>query len=282
MYNKQSDLLTIIQSYRNYTDFHKFNKKIKDRFGYWNDKQIHQLPKYSEEALEDCAIKRVKELGYKNILWSGGVDSTFIICAYIKAGVPFRVICDERSVRDGTMFFYWLLDNDIPVTMFKTITEAYQLNDLMHGDVADQLFSPDEKRRINLPDNVPFFENLNDTCLQEQVYDYGKLLGKPTDTNWHIIRLINFGCFYLNGRDELYYTIFPKHRLTSFFDTPDFNDIAWTQFWERTVEDDKPEMKRFICEVTQDERMMWGVYRSPTKIPSRLPLIPENYKDWGD
>ena len=146
MYNKQFDLLTIIQSYRNYTDFHKFNKKIKDRFGYWNDKQIHQLPKYSEEALEDCAIKRVKELGYKNILWSGGVDSTFIICAYIKAGVPFRVICDERSVRDGTMFFYWLLDNNIPVTMFKTITEAYQLNDLMHGDVADQLFSPDEKR----------------------------------------------------------------------------------------------------------------------------------------
>ena len=105
MYNKQSDLLTIIKSYRDYTDFHKFNKKVKDRFGYWR-KQIQELPRYSEQSLEGCAIERAKELGYQNILWSGGVDSTFIICAYIKAGVPFRVICDERSIRDGTMFFY--------------------------------------------------------------------------------------------------------------------------------------------------------------------------------
>lgn len=281
MYNKQSDLLLIIKSYRDYTDFHKFNKKVKDRFGYWG-KQIQGLPRYSEKSLEDCAIERAKELGFRNILWSGGVDSTFIICSYIKAGVPFRVICDKRSIRDGTMFFYWLLNNGYPIVMFDSITEAYNLDNLLHGDVADQLFSPDERRRTNLPDDVPFFENLNNDKLCQQIIDYGKLLGKPTDTNWHIIRLINFGCFYLNGRDELYYIIFPTYKMTSFFDTPEFNNIAWTQYWERTVEDDKPEMKRFICEVTQDERMMWGVYRSPTVIPARLERTPENYKDWGD
>ena len=39
-------------------------------------------------------------------------------------------------------------------------------------------------------------------------------------------------------------------------------------------------MHRFIYDVTQDERMMWGVYRSPTRLVPRLERTPSNFKRW--
>jgi hypothetical protein len=97
--------------------------------------------------------------------------------------------------------------------------------------------------------------------LYEQIQEYGKLLQKPTDTNNHIIRLINFGSKYIAGRDEMNYLISPVHKIYKFFDARIFFNIAWSQYWERDVIDDKPEMHRFICDVTQDDRMMYYVYR---------------------
>ncbi|WP_455655888.1 hypothetical protein [Phascolarctobacterium sp.] len=282
----RADLLDIIKSYRGYGSFLEYCNRVKDRFGYWNDKQLHPLPVYTEKTLEDQTLERVRELGPKRILWSGGVDSTFIVCAYVKAGVPCSIVCDWQSIHDGAMFYSWLQKQDIELLHFESICEAWRFPELVHGDVADQLFSPDEKRRTILPEDVTFFDNLSGmpegARLCEQVIAYGKLLDKPVDTNAHIIRLLNFGNMYLHGRDELYYTIFPEHKMISFFDTAEFNNIAFTQYWERTILDDKPEMHRFICDVTQDERMMWGVYRSPTKIEPRLPQTRENFRIWED
>lgn len=284
MYPSRDDLIKIIKTYRKYSKFHEYCNCIYDRFGYWSPIQIHNLPKYTEDTLEECTIKRAEELGHKNILWSGGVDSTFIICAYIKAKIPFTVVCDKQSVHDGTMFYEWMLNSNIKIIKFDNICEAYTMTNLLHGDVADQLFSPDEKRRTTLPENISFYDNMQDISDRDRLYDqvvrYSKILKKPIETNAQIIRLINFGNMYFHGRDELLYTIFPEHRLISFFDTSEFNNIAYTQYWERTILDDKPEMHRFICDVTQDERMMWGVYRSPTNIKPRLPRIKENFRIW--
>lgn len=280
----QVDLITIIRSYRLYNEFHVYCRKVMDRFGYWDVKKLHEIPRYTDNTLENYSLERAKNLGYKNILWSGGIDSTFIICAYIKAKVPFSVVCDDRSIRDGTMFYEWMLKQGINIIKFGDICDAYKFEDLLHGDVADLLFSPDEKRRTTLPDAISFYENMNTIPdrdrLYNQVFEYGKLLDKPVDSNDHIIRLINFGSMYFHGRDELYYMIFPVHKLVSFFDTAEFNNIAFTQYWDRTILDDKPEMHRFICDVTQDERMMWGVYRSPTRLVPRLERTPSNFKRW--
>lgn len=280
------DLITIIKSYRIYGEFHEYCDSVFDRFGYWNTEQIHSIPIYTDNTLEKCSLQRSKELGYKNILWSGGIDSTFIICVYIRAKIPFSVVCDNSSIRDGTLFYKWLLKQGVNIIKFENICEAYAFEDLLHGDVADLLFSPDEKRRTTLPDDISFYDNMatipDRDRLYNQVLEYGKHLAKPTDNNEHIIRLLNFGSMYFHGRDELHYVIFPRHKITSFFDTDEFNNIAYTQYWDRTVLDDKPEMHRFICDVTQDERMMWGVYRSPTNIPPRLSRIDSNFKRWSE
>ena len=286
MNTNKKDLIKIIKSYRDIHTLHKYSNLICDRFGYWNNIQIHKLPIYTNNTLEKESLKRAIELGPKKILWSGGIDSTFIICNYIKSNIDFIVYCDNQSIQDGGMFYEWMLKNNIKIKKFNNIFECWKENDLLHGDIADQLFSPDEKRRTTLSNDINFFKNLeymyskDYNKLVEEIIEYGKLLNKPVDTNDHIIRLINWGSMYFFGRDEIHYFIFPKYRIESFFDTPEFNNIAWTQYWDRSIEDDKPEMHRFICETTQDERMMWGVYRSPTNIEPRLKWNKKNFQKW--
>lgn len=282
MTRTRNNLIQIIKTYRKYTQNHQFCNRVRDRFGYWSKKQFYRLPEYTELSLEEASIERAKILGNKNILWSGGVDSTFTVCAYIKAKVPFTVICDNTSITDGTYFYEWMLRHNIPIKRFNSILEAYYLKSLLHSDIADLLFAPDDIRHITLDWNKSFYENMshlsNRDVLYEQILEYGKLLRKPTDSIKHISRLINFGAFYTHGRDEYMFCIHPLHRWTAFFDTETFNDISWSQYWERDVYDDKPEMHRFICEVTQDEDMMYKVYRTWTNLAiKRKSPIKENY-----
>lgn len=280
------EIFDIISSYRKLHGLHIYSNRVKDRFGYWDSERLYDIPHYTENTLENCAIDRAKELGSRYILWSGGVDSTFIICAYIQAKVDFVVVCDKRSIRDGKMFYDWMLKNNVNVYCFDDIIMSYKLGGMVHGDVADQLFSPDEKRRTTLSDDVSFYDNLEGVTNRDRLYskilEYGKYLGKPTDTNKDIIRLMNFGCMYLFGRDELNFLIFPEQYILSFFDTQEFNNISYTYYWHRSVEYNKPEMHRFICSTTNDDRFMWGVYRKGTSIPSRLLYTKENYVKYTD
>ena len=281
MTSTRNDLINIIKCYRKYTNYHEYCNRIRDRFGYWGE-QLFPLPKYTEESLEDASIRRAKELGPKNILWSGGVDSTFIICSYIKAKVPFTVICDEISINDGNYFYNWMLKNNINIIKFKSTMESYIIKNMVHGDIADLLFSPDEAHHNIINYDLSFYDNMSHLedrdRLYEQIQEYGKLLKKPTDTNEHIIRLINFGAFYTHAKDAFLFCVHPLNKWDAFYDYKAFTDIAWSQYWERDVIDDKPEMHRFICEVTQDDKMMYSVYRTRTNLEiTRKPYTKDNY-----
>lgn len=78
---------------------------------------------------------------------------------------------------------------------------------------------------------------------------YAELFGKPVDTNWRIVRLVNFCFSYYRFLCE---HPFPdKEGLKSFFDTQRFTDIAWTQYWDdnRFYPPDKSVEVNFIKKV---------------------------------
>ena len=41
------DLIRIIQTYREITEFHVYCRKVMDRFGYWDVKKLHEIPRYT-------------------------------------------------------------------------------------------------------------------------------------------------------------------------------------------------------------------------------------------
>ena len=103
---------------------------------------------------------------------------------------------------------------------------------------------------------------------------YGKYLNKPTNTNYELIKLINFGIPYLHYANEVNYLIFPNYRIQTFFNTKEFNDIAWTQYWYTSSE--KIDMKQFICDITEDSSYM-NLQKNPGNMVPRKKLIDENY-----
>lgn len=76
-----------------------------------------------------------------------------------------------------------------------------------------------------IPKEINFYEE-----EIESIKKYASLFHKPMDSNWSIVRLINF-CF-------CYYQFLFEHpfedkvNTKSFFDTQKFTNIAWTQYWD--------------------------------------------------
>lgn len=115
-------------------------------------------PAGKDETLKDIADskadaiwKHAQHTG-KNIaiMWSGGIDSTFVVTAILKT-VPANehdrvaVICNSNSVYENQQFFFKFLLNR--VQLFNTSTWEMTpdfLNQyiLLHGDPADCLFGP--------------------------------------------------------------------------------------------------------------------------------------------
>ena len=278
-YKKPSykELLYAIRKEENDNKFQRFTGLVRDRFGFFEDEQIHPLPEYNESSLFDITSNRVKQLGEKNILWSGGIDSTYIVCAYIKEKIPFTVVCDDNGVRDNLKFYKWLIAKKIPIIKLSNICQSYRINDMVSGYMADTLFYLNPLRWRNIQGSFyNFLENFsNRDELYEKLLGYGKLLGKPTNTTYDFEKLIVYGIHYIHCNNEFNFYIFPKKPIKSFFDTKDFNDIAWTQYWYSSAE--KMEFKEFICNITEDDSYM-TLQKNPCNIKPRLPLIEDNYQ----
>ena len=267
------ELFFLLRNKKGEREFYSYCRCLYDRFGFFDDAVKHSLPEYNDSSIYKETSKRVKELGEKNILWSGGVDSTYIVCAYIRECVPFVVHCDKNSVDDNPLFYDWLVKSGYRVILHNDINEVYDTKNLVSGYLADLLFSFNTTYSYHLQSGISFYDSMyymsNRDELYSKIIDYGRLLQKATNSDYEIVRLLSFGMDYIQMANEINYTIFPKHRIITFFNTKEFSDISWTQYWYRTIKDNKPEFHNFICEVTQDDRM-YSIQRNPNKIQKRL------------
>lgn len=78
-------------------------------------------PKVTLESATEAAIKSLLDKHEKiGICWSGGVDSTYILSAFIAYGVDrsrFGVICTDTSVLEYTYGYEWLDDNGYDIAL---------------------------------------------------------------------------------------------------------------------------------------------------------------------
>lgn len=275
------DVFDLINFFGDNGRYIRYCDNIKDRFNFWEKKHINPLPKYDEESLEQAAINRAKELGHKNILWSGGVDSTFIVCSYVRAKVPFTIICDENSISDGRIFYEWMKKQNFDIREYKSIHQVYDMKNLISGYSGDTLFSFENTRVEPLMKNTSFYSLMSEWKNRDELYqeimDYGKHIGRPTNNDYEIARLLMFGMFHTHSINEINYILFPKYRVCNFFNTQKFTDIAYTQFWYHNETYNKPEMHKVIYETTNDGRVFTNIHRVRGKIPPRLKMNQENH-----
>lgn len=113
-----------------------------------------------------------------------------------------------------------------------------------NGRINRNLYTDERDKFLGIPQNI----NFNEEEI-EKFKNYASMFGKPMNTNWSIVRLINFSFCYYQFLFE--HPFKDKEHTKSFFDTQKFTNIAWTQYWDanKIFPSDKSVEYKFIRKV---------------------------------
>lgn len=169
-----------------------------DRFGILNqnspynfildpNKEIPDTKKYTNIKLEDLCLIKAREIlqsiGNKKIIlhWSGGVDSTCILCSLILARIPkdqLVIIYTPDSILENYNFYNQLKKDNFRMIKYQwnSLTKLY--NNFQHdivitGWCADQLFGSNVN--LNFPEQytVNYKDGLKHILLERWKYPIG-------------------------------------------------------------------------------------------------------------
>ena len=110
------------------------------------------IPEYDSQftkTLEDIIEERVTEIISTNkkiyVMWSGGIDSTAVVCAFLKRKVPFEILLSEGSIEEYRLMYNILIKLKVKLHFINSIyidPPKIVKGDgiLLNGYPADQLF----------------------------------------------------------------------------------------------------------------------------------------------
>lgn len=117
------------------------------------DFEYDPIPEYDSQftkTIEDLIEDRITELISTNkkiyVMWSGGIDSTVIVCGLLKRGVSFEILLSEGSVEENKPMYETLVKtSNVKLHWIKSIysSPAKIVKDdgiVLNGYPADQLF----------------------------------------------------------------------------------------------------------------------------------------------
>lgn len=226
-----------------------------DMFGFLDDYKLLTIPKDNKSNLLDACKKRALELKGCNLMFSGGVDSTFLLACFKAVNVPV-VVCNFCP--DGNRIPVKLkrfVEKNFEVRYLSTVQEVSRLRKVYMGSLSDSFFFSSHrlqgerhcKRIVDKNGRVDYkisfekkpFLPLEDRMLRSKLFNYdeielclayAKFMDVPLNTNERIARFVDWAC------------CMPKHMLQaswgyfigmdSFFFTQEFADIAYTQYWD--------------------------------------------------
>lgn len=255
-----------------------YDNRLIDRFDYLNQfskwnfcKHNHQLPEYRPELdYTQLCMNRAIEIinAYPEgvaVAYSGGVDSTGVICILLLAGLDpkkIRVLCNADSIDENPEFFLFLnrigcniafARPDQVMEHFDNIPERV----IIFGGVNDQLYHVGtvykdtdlQKMPINDAVKARYTELDNQKYLEndlEILHNYSSLIGWDINDLFDLSVLLNYGCRYIYVQEHVKLQCFnslTRDKIIQFFDNKDFSDWAFTfrkenkEQWQKTLQD---------------------------------------------
>lgn len=270
---------------------------IRDRFGILNKHSEldwsaakDELPEVGSETIimTDLMDEKATEIlqtypeGDIVVSWSGGVDSTSVVCALLKNGLPFNrlhVICATSSLDEYPFFYRYLTENNVRVTVTESLVQTLRNADcavIVNGWGADQLFGSNihtrnlelyhkpwnDALKVALDNvNIPIKDRSYD-YLVDVLDDYGKQLGFEINEWCEFAWLYNFGLklSYIVQEQRLALAGSKnQEKVIAFFDSPKFQQFAIQHFDTLKIRNVykqnrfyKRELKQYIYSYTND------------------------------
>ena len=124
--------------------FDPINSQVVDRSGIFFEFPFPTIPKdtYTNKTYSEIIDQTAELYRYKNpvVSWSGGIDSTVPICAFIKNNIDFSVLLNSGNQAENPELYEYLLNNHITINTDTTGLELLKGRFLITGDINDQLF----------------------------------------------------------------------------------------------------------------------------------------------
>ena len=267
----------------------KYDSLYGDVFGELGDRKFFNLPFYDNTDVIKACLQRASELPNINLMWSGGVDSTFLLACFKATNTPVKVYHYDNKDNYTSPRLMKYITRHFDCHIMKTPEEAMLVGPAYLGSLADCFFFSHQRLRgtfkaVKLPLQhgrliyKPIYMERPYMCLEDRmrkvishdginrtsrafsddeimlVSEYAKKFGKPMDTNNRIARFLCFTCSLAKqafGWSGPFY-----HGLDSFFLTQKFIDIAYTQYWDSNDKPwfhDKKMFKDFIKQIFGDD-----------------------------
>ena len=237
---ENNDILSVIGSiFWGWTEPDRFDILNKDSPYNLAPMPNKELPKgiAPKETFEEICLNVAKEFIDKNsdkeivLFWSGGVDSTAIICSLIMAGISksqLTIIYTPESIEENKNFYQWLLNNNYRMIKYnwiatREIVEKFPYAVFTTGWCADQLFGSNVNQAyphlytVDYKDGFKeilndryFSKNLSiseiDNCISK-FGEYAEQIGMPIKYTCDALWLFNFCVKWSHVRDDLNLTL---------------------------------------------------------------------------
>ena len=285
---------------------------VRDRFGIlnklspfdWSDK-VDEIP---TAFAEDVAIGSIMDEHMAEIMgehrsgriviaWSGGVDSTALICAYLRSGAELdrlTVVCTEDSIEEYPFFFEMMKKQGVDIVITDNVTDELQSIEcdlILTGWCADQLFGSDVNTRDTSLYNKPWLDALQVYALKqrrislaprslevvEAVYsDYAKKLGFPVEQWCEFLWMMNFGCKWTYVQNETNLSLVGSSnygKAVAFYEDIKFQRWAVSRFPKLRLKNPhtcnvfyKKPLKQYILNYTGDQSYYWTKGKMATRV----------------
>ena len=260
---------------------------LRDRFGElnkfsnWNfNTQLDVFPdKHIEIPFKEICFNEVNHIYDRAvnenkdiyISWSGGVDSSCLLCTFLMSHInksKLHVILSRNSVNEYPYFYQLLKENGIslifiedPAQMLQIYTNIVKNNLIVFGWCGDQLYGSD--LNLKYPDWFKkdwkdFIKNLDKKVIDqfEQAFNvYGIPIKNTAQFFWwmnfsakwtYVSTIFSLMCGCINNIINFYESKDFQNWSMSNFDNVDKHHPTETKFY-------KPEMKEIIYEFTKDK-----------------------------
>lgn len=285
---------------------------VRDRFNIlnrlspinWTDR-ADEIPKPYDEsvALGSIMDEHMAEIldkyaeGNIVIAWSGGVDSTALVCAYLRSEADISrliIVCTADSIEEYPLFYERMKSLGINVRVVDEVTD--ELSDIdcaviLTGCCADKLFGSDVNQRNLSLYNEPWVEALRTYAREttkkplsersleiiEQVYtDYAAKLGLKIEQWCEFLWLVDFGCKWTYVQNEMNLSLAGSKnygKAVAFYEDMKFQ--RWAMSWFPNLRKRNPyanplyfkkQLKQYILNYTGDVKY----FRTKGKMATRF------------
>lgn len=252
-----------------------------------DENEIAPTWKEQNKSIVQLCVERAEELRGKRIavFWSGGVDSTAIICSLILAGLDkqdITVVYNEKSIAEAPTIFEWIKREGIALDKFSSF-DKYQNMVGVLGWCGGAVFG--DNSGLNENPSITWREGISRvitsraySCTKydidnviEALDEYICKLNLNIEYIDELMWLIKFGCKW-SSFDYDYDLCMGdcEYEKCNFYTSAGFQDWALTHYKEfhqakeRDVTEYKKELKQIILDVTKDNDYV----KNKSKVPS--------------